>query len=143
MDDFTTSRDPILQQSCNEFQALITSNVQLLTSVFPVDASCEDVGADSGLSIAQAYVDAALARGMNPYSPPPDGGSDSEADEGGEASKPVFNMTPYERPDTKPLQAQQVSLFAATRPRKRALSASSSLSSSHIFALTPISLILR
>ena len=47
---------------------------------------------------------------MNPYSPPADGGSDSEVDEGGGATKPLFNMTPYERPDTKPLQAQQATI---------------------------------
>ncbi|GMI06337.1 hypothetical protein TrLO_g12007 [Triparma laevis f. longispina] len=107
VDDYTKSRDPILQQSCIEFQSLITENVQLLTEVFPVDASCEDVGADENLSIVQGFVDQALAKGMNPYSPPDEADSDEEEDGAGQASKPVFNITPYEKPSAQPQQYQQ------------------------------------
>ncbi|GMH53819.1 hypothetical protein TrRE_jg1324, partial [Triparma retinervis] len=67
IDDFTKSRDPVLQQSCCEFQNLITQSNQILGCVFPVDASCEDVGVDCGLSIMDSYVASAVAGGANVY----------------------------------------------------------------------------
>jgi AP-4 complex subunit epsilon-1 len=67
IDSYTKSRDAFLQQSCLEFQSILMSSAEHLGSVFPVDASCEDVGADENLSIVQAYVDAAVAKGASLY----------------------------------------------------------------------------
>ena len=107
IDDFTKSRDPILQQSCGEFQNLITTFNQILGDVFPVDASCEDVGVDESLSLMNDYVQKAIASGANVYSPPADVSDDEDGGGGGgdgRVDKPVFNMTPYEKPPTNPHQ---------------------------------------
>ena len=98
VDDYTRSRDVFLQQPCLEFQALLTTAPEHLGDVFPIDASCEDVGADPDLAIMDDYVAEAVKNGAARYAPPADSDSD---DEGGavEAGKPAFNLTPYAKPE--------------------------------------------
>ena len=112
VDDYTTSRDVFLQQTCLEFQELLTTAVQHLGSVFPIDASCEDVGVDENLTIMQGFVDAAVANGAAVYSASAE--SDDE-DESPAAAKPVFNTTPYAKPETRPnLSLQSLSTPSAS-----------------------------
>ena len=106
IDEFTRSRDHVLQQSCLEFQSLMTANSGALCDVLPLDASCEDVGVDDELEVMQGYVDSALAAGARDYSLPPDFNDydDGPSSESDSPSKAVFNMTPYEKPPTNPHQ---------------------------------------
>ena len=87
------------QQRCLEFQNLLTSAPQVLSDVFPVDASCEDVEADSSLSIMNSHVQEALARGAVAYCPPPDDDDEDEDERNEKVSKqPAFNITAYAKP---------------------------------------------
>jgi len=102
IDDFTRSRDVDLQQRCLEFQGMLATANHLLAEVLPVDASCEDIEADAGLSFLDAYVQTALANGAASYSPPAEDDSDDDDSLGASvARKPKFNITPYAEP-TKP-----------------------------------------
>ena len=107
IDDYSKSYDMDLQQRCLEFQSILVKCPQLLSEIFPVDASAEDVDVDINLSFLDGYVSNALHHGAQPYSKPEDYDDDddeynmilNERNKTGMESS-GFNMTPYEKPTT-------------------------------------------
>lgn len=100
IDDYTKSSDPDAQKRCLEFQSLLTQAPHLLTEVFPVDASLEDVEVDADMSFLDGVVSEAISNGARTYNKPDD---DDDDDITGVASQAAsaFKMTPYEKPQER------------------------------------------
>lgn len=109
--DYTKSYDMDLQQRCLEFQSILMKCPQVLSEIFPVDASAEDVDVDINLSFLDGYVSNAMQHyGATPYQKPEDFDDDDDDDDDGvngtyhrngmELTSSGFNMTPYEKPTT-------------------------------------------
>jgi len=87
-----------LQQRCLEFAALLKCP-QVMVTVLPVDASCEDVDVDTSLSFLDTFVAQALANGAVPYSPPQESDDDDDQTDEHESG---LKYQAYSRPD-KPI----------------------------------------
>lgn len=99
IDEFSKSSDTDLQQRCLEFQNLLTNASNILGTVLPVDASCEDIDANESLSELDWFVAEARANGALPYNRPEDEEDDSEYVSGrGRVKQVKINITPYEKP---------------------------------------------
>ena len=98
MERYSRSSALDVQQRCLEFRALLQRS-EAMVEVLPVDASCEDIEVDRGLSFLNAFVQAALNTGAKPYCPPQDF---VDEDEDANAGKPSLNITPYAKPSLPP-----------------------------------------
>lgn len=100
IDDYTRSQDMDLQQRCLEFQAILTNCPNLLSEIFPVDASAEDVDVDLNLSFLDSCVANALHNGARPYAKPEDDDDDDDYAGMMATVDTGFKMTPYDKPQT-------------------------------------------
>uniref|UniRef100_A0A7S3HNE1 AP-4 complex subunit epsilon-1 C-terminal domain-containing protein n=2 Tax=Spumella elongata TaxID=89044 RepID=A0A7S3HNE1_9STRA len=107
MDRYSRSVNLDVQQRCLEFKALL-KHPNTLVEVLPVDASCEDIEIDEGLSFLQGYVQSALNLGAKPYTPPQHD-DDEDADEGHSAK---LKITPYAVPTLPAAQTNNMVAMA-------------------------------
>ncbi|CAK9005519.1 AP-4 complex subunit epsilon (AP-4 adaptor complex subunit epsilon) (Adaptor-related protein complex 4 subunit epsilon) (Epsilon subunit of AP-4) (Epsilon-adaptin) [Durusdinium trenchii] len=68
IDKYSGSLDVDLQQKCYEFREL-ARNMDTMTAVLPVDASCEDL-AEPDFGFLDGFVQEAIANGAEEYNPP-------------------------------------------------------------------------
>uniref|UniRef100_A0A2K6R0C7 AP-4 complex subunit epsilon n=1 Tax=Rhinopithecus roxellana TaxID=61622 RepID=A0A2K6R0C7_RHIRO len=66
--EFTISLDTCMRQHAFELKHL-HENVELMTSLLPVDRSCEDLAVDASLSFLDGFVAEGLSQGAAPYKP--------------------------------------------------------------------------
>lgn len=88
MQRFGNSMDPCLRQSCFELKQFI-ENREMMTSVLPLNASCDDIVVDASLSFLDGFVADALGRGVAPYKP------HHQRQEEKLAQEKVLNFEPY------------------------------------------------
>lgn len=69
IEDLSASSSTDLQQRAYELQAVIRLDAQALENILPLDASCEDIEVDKGLSFLNSYVQQSLENGAQPYIP--------------------------------------------------------------------------
>ncbi|KAL1834699.1 hypothetical protein DCAR_0104910 [Daucus carota subsp. sativus] len=69
IEDLCASSSTDLQQRAYELQAIIRLDAQALENILPLDASCEDIEVDKGLSFLNSYVQQSLENGAQPYIP--------------------------------------------------------------------------
>lgn len=69
IEDLSASSSTDLQQRAYELQAVIRLDAQALENILPLDASCEDIEVDRGLSFLHSYVQQSLENGAQPYIP--------------------------------------------------------------------------
>ncbi|KAK1367694.1 AP-4 complex subunit epsilon [Heracleum sosnowskyi] len=67
IEDLSASSSTDLQQRAYELQAVIRLDAQALENILPLDASCEDIEVDKGLSFLHSYVQQSLENGAQPY----------------------------------------------------------------------------
>jgi len=103
IDKYNASRDADLQQKCLEFLE-IARNLQTLTTVLPVDASCEDLS-DPDFSFLDNFVESERQRGAAEYSPPSKEENESYEYEDNSSSspkapvsEPTLKYDAYEKP---------------------------------------------
>ncbi|CAM6082363.1 unnamed protein product [Calypogeia fissa] len=77
IDELAASHSTDLQQRTYELQAFLALSADVIGSVLPIDASCEDIEVDRSLTFLLGVVETALANGARPYI------SDHERDAGG------------------------------------------------------------
>lgn len=68
---YRNSSNVLLAKYCYELEAL-AAHADAMRAALPVDASCEDLEVDPGLSFLDGYVAQALAKGAQPYLAPGD-----------------------------------------------------------------------
>ncbi len=100
----SNSSDVDVQQRCREFKTLLSYST-VMVDVLPLDASCEDIEVEEGLPFLDSYVNAALAKGAIPYSPPMRNDDDDDALALAEHAKAKsrqgsLNFAAYEAPTT-------------------------------------------
>lgn len=100
---YGSSEDTDLMQRCYEFGTMLREP-GLISAVFPVDASLEDLEVDTNLGFLGGYVQEQLAAGAKPYVPPEerDDGIDLDSFALGGASNDggsALNFTAYAKPE--------------------------------------------
>ncbi|KAL9263584.1 AP-4 complex subunit epsilon-like protein [Drosera capensis] len=68
-EDLLASHSTDLQQRAYELQTVIGLDAQTVETIMPIDASCEDIEVDKGLSFLNGYVQKSLEQGAQPYIP--------------------------------------------------------------------------
>ncbi|CAL0331637.1 unnamed protein product [Lupinus luteus] len=69
IEELLASHSTDLQQRAYELQALIGLDAQIVETIMPPDASCEDIEVDKDLSFLNEYVQQSLEKGAQPYIP--------------------------------------------------------------------------
>ncbi|KAK8480693.1 hypothetical protein V6N13_036132 [Hibiscus sabdariffa] len=69
MEELLASHSTDLQQRAYELQAVIGLDVHAVECIMPLDASCEDIEVDKGLSFLDGYIQEAIEKGAQPYIP--------------------------------------------------------------------------
>lgn len=90
---YADSKHLDIAQRCREFKTLM-QYPDVMVSIVPVDASCEDLEVDENLEFLESIVQQALAEGKPPYSPP----TVEDDDELDERRRSQLKITPYAKP---------------------------------------------
>ncbi|KAE9613216.1 putative adaptor protein complex AP-4, epsilon subunit [Lupinus albus] len=69
IEELLASHSTDLQQRAYELQALVGLDAQVVETIMPHDASCEDIEVDKDLSFLNGYVQQSLETGAQPYIP--------------------------------------------------------------------------
>lgn len=69
IEDLLASHSTDLQQRAYELQTVIGLDAQTVETIMPIDASCEDIEVDKGLSFLNGYVQKSLEQGAQLYIP--------------------------------------------------------------------------
>ncbi|CAA2970369.1 AP-4 complex subunit epsilon [Olea europaea subsp. europaea] len=67
IEELLASHSTDLQQRAYELRALIGLDAHVVANLMPMDASCEDIEIDKGLSFLDGYIQQAIENGAQPY----------------------------------------------------------------------------
>ncbi|XVF13778.1 hypothetical protein REPUB_Repub08aG0236800 [Reevesia pubescens] len=69
MEELLASHSTDLQQRAYELQAVIGLDAHAVERIMPLDASCDDIEVDKGLSFLNGYIQESIEKGAQPYIP--------------------------------------------------------------------------
>ncbi|GAB2273023.1 hypothetical protein Dimus_007835 [Dionaea muscipula] len=119
IEDLSASHSTDLQQRAYELQMVIDLDAQTIENIMPIDASCEDIEVDKGLSFLNGYVQQSIENGAQPYVPEHERSglpnvSSFRSQEHHVASTHALRFEAYELPKTPVPKAPPVSQLSSS-----------------------------